>query len=42
MRVFFVFCALFSSLLPQPGGSFVDGVAAIVEEKIVLSIMIRL
>ena len=36
MRGFFVFCALFSSLLPQPGESFVDGVAAIVEEKIVL------
>ena len=36
MRGFFVFCVLFSSLLPQPGGSFVDGVAAIVEEKIVL------
>jgi len=36
VRGFFVFCALFSSLLPQPGESFVDGVAAIVEEKIVL------
>ena len=36
MRRLFVFCALFSSLLPQPGDSFVDGVAAIVEEKIVL------
>ena len=36
MRGFFVFCALFSSLLPQTRESFVDGVAAIVEEKIVL------
>ena len=36
MRQFFVFFALFSWLLSQPGASFVDGVAAVVEEKIVL------
>ena len=36
MRQFFVFSALFSWLLSQPGASFVDGVAAVVEEKIVL------
>ena len=36
MRLFFIFFALFSWLLSQPGASFVDGVAAVVEEKIVL------
>jgi len=36
VRAFFVFCLLLSSLFSQPGGSFVDGVAAVVEEKIVL------
>ena len=36
MRQFFIFFALFSWLLSQPGASFVDGVAAVVEEKIVL------
>ena len=36
MRQFFIFSALFSWLLSQPGASFVDGVAAVVEEKIVL------
>ena len=36
MRLFFIFFALFSCLLSQPGASFVDGVAAVVEEKIVL------
>jgi len=32
----FVFYVLLSCLLSQPGGSFVDGVAALVEDKIVL------
>ena len=36
MNRFYVFFALFSLLLSQPGASFVDGVAAVVEEKIVL------
>ena len=36
MRQFFIFFALFSWLLSQPSASFVDGVAAVVEEKIVL------
>ena len=36
MKQFFIFYALFSWLLSQPGASFVDGVAAVVEEKIVL------
>jgi len=36
VRQFFIFSALFSWLLSQPGASFVDGVAAVVEEKIVL------
>ena len=36
MRQLYIFFALFSWLLSQPGASFVDGVAAVVEEKIVL------
>jgi len=36
MRRFFIFSAFLSYLLPQTGGSFVDGVAAVVEENIVL------
>ena len=36
MRQFFIFSTLFSWLLSQPSASFVDGVAAVVEEKIVL------
>ena len=36
MRQFYIFFALFSWLLSQPSASFVDGVAAVVEEKIVL------
>ena len=36
MRLFYICFALFSWLSPQSGASFVDGVAAVVEEKIVL------
>ena len=36
MRLFFIFSAFLSYLLSQTGGSFVDGVAAVVEENIVL------
>ena len=36
MRRFFIFSAFLSYLLSQTGGSFVDGVAAVVEENIVL------
>ena len=36
MKHFFIFSALLSYLLSQTGGSFVDGVAAVVEENIVL------
>ena len=36
MKKVFVFYVLLSFLLSQPGGSFVDGVAALVEDKIVL------
>ena len=36
MKQFFIFSALLSYLLSQTGDSFVDGVAAVVEENIVL------
>ena len=36
MRRYFIFSAFLSYLLSQTGGSFVDGVAAVVEENIVL------
>ncbi len=36
MRRFFIFSAFLSYLLSQTGGSFVDGIAAVVEENIVL------
>ena len=36
MKKVFVFYVLLSFLLSQPGGSFVDGVAAVVEDKVVL------